>query len=190
MRAGVCVVGFLATVVAIKVDSIYGLFYLCSDLVYVILFPQLVTVMYMKHSNLYGAISGYIMGFLFRLTGGEPLLGFAPAIYYPMWYEKDGVIFQNFPFKTLSMLVALFFIVMVSLLTRELFRKGILPRNADVLNCVVDTLDDSDIIKLSQVEKKLENIIYTNKDKELGKLEKGTKNGYVTMSPANGTLSV
>ena len=37
-------VGVFATVVAVSVDSIYGLFYLCSDLIYVILFPQLVSI--------------------------------------------------------------------------------------------------------------------------------------------------
>uniref|UniRef100_A0A1I7WWS4 Dolichyl-P-Glc:Glc(2)Man(9)GlcNAc(2)-PP-dolichol alpha-1,2-glucosyltransferase n=1 Tax=Heterorhabditis bacteriophora TaxID=37862 RepID=A0A1I7WWS4_HETBA len=33
--------------------------YLCADLVYVILFPQLVCVVYMKNSNTYGSLAGY-----------------------------------------------------------------------------------------------------------------------------------
>ena len=57
MRIGVILVGALATVVAIHVDSIYGHWSLCSDLVYVILFPQLLCVVHFKNSNVYGSIT-------------------------------------------------------------------------------------------------------------------------------------
>lgn len=46
MRACVFWFGALATVMGILIKSIYGLWSLCSDLVYVILFPQLVCVVY------------------------------------------------------------------------------------------------------------------------------------------------
>ena len=47
MRACVFIFGALATVMGILIKSIYGLWFLCSDLVYVILFPQLICVVYM-----------------------------------------------------------------------------------------------------------------------------------------------
>lgn len=40
MRVAIIVVGILATVMALTIPSIYGLWSMCSDLVYCILFPQ------------------------------------------------------------------------------------------------------------------------------------------------------
>ena len=82
-------------------------------------------------------ITGLVMGLIFRLTGGEPLLGLPPAIKYPWWYEDDGVIYQNFPFKTLAMLISLICIVSVSLITHACFTNGILSEDMDVLSGVV-----------------------------------------------------
>lgn len=42
MRVGIIVVGILATIMALTIPSIYGLWSMCSDLVYVILFPQVI----------------------------------------------------------------------------------------------------------------------------------------------------
>lgn len=66
MRIAIIAVGFCATIMALTINSIYGLWYLCADLVYVILFPQLVCVVYFKHSNTYGSVTGYIGGFSCR----------------------------------------------------------------------------------------------------------------------------
>lgn len=45
-------------------QNLYIVFrYLCADLVYVILFPQLICVVYMKDSNTYGSLAGYGVGF-------------------------------------------------------------------------------------------------------------------------------
>jgi high affinity choline transporter 7 len=41
-------VGGAATALAIIVHSVYGLWYLCADLVYVFLFPQLLCVVYIR----------------------------------------------------------------------------------------------------------------------------------------------
>lgn len=53
--------------------------------------------------NTYGALAGYIVGFGLRLLGGEAILKIPPAIKYPLY--ADGT--QNFPFKTMNMLIAL-----------------------------------------------------------------------------------
>jgi len=49
---------------AITIESIYGLFVLCADFVYVALFPQLVFVVFLNDRwyNTYGAIAGILIG--------------------------------------------------------------------------------------------------------------------------------
>jgi len=143
MRAGVVVVGIFATYVAITIDSIYGLWYLCSDLIYAILFPQLLTVIYMERANTYGSVAAYIAGLFFRISGGEPLIGMKPFIYYPWWEEYHGEIIQNFPFKTMSMMISLLFLVTCSLLSHHLFTTGKLSAKYDIFHCFdkVDTVD-------------------------------------------------
>ena len=71
IRGAVVVVGGLALMLGLLVKSVYGLFYLCADFVYVILFPQLVAVIYLPFVNVYGSIVGYIIGLVLRLIGGE-----------------------------------------------------------------------------------------------------------------------
>ena len=47
---------------------------MCSDLVYVILFPQLLIVVHFKeHCNTYGSLFAYVIGLLIRIVGGEVL---------------------------------------------------------------------------------------------------------------------
>ena len=67
MRIGIFLVGAGAAGIGILVSSIYVLWYLCSDLVYVILFPQLLCVVYVPHTNTYGSLSAYIVGFVVRI---------------------------------------------------------------------------------------------------------------------------
>ncbi|XP_069169304.1 high-affinity choline transporter 1 isoform X1 [Procambarus clarkii] len=96
MRVSVVVVAGAATVVAIKSNSIYVLIYLCGDLVYVMLFPQLTLAVHAPHHvNTYGSIAAYFLGFTLRILGGEKVLGLPPVIQYP--YFRDGV--QYFPFR-------------------------------------------------------------------------------------------
>jgi len=83
MRFGIFGVGVLAMVMGIMIDSIYELWYLCGDLVYVILFPQLVSVIYLSWTNTYGSLAGYIIGLLFRLLGGENAVRLSATIHYP-----------------------------------------------------------------------------------------------------------
>ncbi len=127
---------------AITVNSIYGLWYLCSDLVYVILFPQLLCVIHVDFTNTYGSDACYILGWVFRLTGGEPLLSLPAAIKYPNWYVDDGQTYQLFPFKTMSMLISLLTIIIVSLLTKYLFESGTLSKHADIFKVNEDGEND------------------------------------------------
>ncbi|XP_077534321.1 high-affinity choline transporter 1-like [Haemaphysalis longicornis] len=58
LRVLVCIVGAGATFLALSVRSVFDLWTLCSDLVYVLLFPQLVALFYIKHTNAYGSFIG------------------------------------------------------------------------------------------------------------------------------------
>ena len=71
MRIAVLFVGAAATLLGIVVNSIYALWFLCSDLVYVILFPQFVLVVHTQSTNAYGSLLGFILGMILRFTGGK-----------------------------------------------------------------------------------------------------------------------
>lgn len=65
MRGSIFVVSALACLLGITIKSIYELWFTSSDLVYVILFPQLVSVLYIPFTNTYGSLAGYITGKFF-----------------------------------------------------------------------------------------------------------------------------
>ena len=88
---------------------------MCSDLVYVILFPQLLIVVHFKDwVNTYGSFFAYCIGMFLRLGGGEPLIHLPALIHYPLWTEADG---QLFPFRTFAMVVSMISLLAVSALT-------------------------------------------------------------------------
>ncbi|CAG5131761.1 unnamed protein product [Candidula unifasciata] len=122
MRVAIFGVSALALAMALTVESIYVLWILCADLVYVILFPQLIAVIYVKKSNTYGSLAGYIFGMFFRIAG------------------ETGT--QGFPYKTLAMLVTLFTLVSTSHLSHFLFMTGKLPRRFDVFMCIENSAED------------------------------------------------
>lgn len=135
LRIGIVVVGAIATAIAVSVQSIYGLFFLCSDLVYVIMFPQLLCVLWVPFSNSYGCLTGYVLGLFVRIASGERLLGLPPLIRFPLYTEEYG---QGFPFRTLSMLVCMTCLIGVSFVTDRLFKKGIIPKKYDFLRCITN----------------------------------------------------
>ena len=149
MRISIFGVGILATVMGIAVDSIYSLWFLCSDLVYVVLFPQLVCVIYVGWTNTYGSLAGYILGLLFRLAGGEETLGIPILIEYPFYNSVDG---QLFPFKTLCMLITIVSILVVSGITKYVFEHALLPAKMDLFMCVVNTPDESIALRYTEHE--------------------------------------
>uniref|UniRef100_A0A914MSZ7 High-affinity choline transporter 1 n=3 Tax=Meloidogyne TaxID=189290 RepID=A0A914MSZ7_MELIC len=141
MRISIIAVGILATIMALTINSIYGLWYLCADLVYVILFPQLLCVVYFHKSNTYGCLAGYIVGLILRLSGGEALLHFKAIIHYPFYDPSTSI--QYFPFRTMSMLASLLTTIFISKFTTNAFLNGKLPPEWDILGCVVNLPTDS-----------------------------------------------
>lgn len=136
MRIGIFVVATLATVMGITISTVYGLWFLCSDLVYVVLFPQLVTVVYFKNTNTYGSMCAYWSGILLRLSGGEVLFGIPAFVKYPLYDYKTGE--QKFPFRTMSMLISFFLIIGVSHLAKYLFENNYIRKEWDIFHCVTN----------------------------------------------------
>uniref|UniRef100_A0A1A7WCG1 High affinity choline transporter 1 n=1 Tax=Iconisemion striatum TaxID=60296 RepID=A0A1A7WCG1_9TELE len=147
MRITIFIFGALAMAMALLTGSVYGLWYLSSDLVYVIIFPQLLSVLFIKGTNTYGSVAGYIFGLLLRIGGGEPYLKLPPFIYYPGWVTVEKIhnltgdveyfVQQRFPFKSVSMVASFLANVVFSYLTKYLFESGMLSHKYDFLDAVV-----------------------------------------------------
>jgi high affinity choline transporter 7 len=118
LRLSTVAIGVAATVIALKIKSVQELWYLCSDFVYVILFPQLVMALFCRCANTPGSIAGFVVSFVLRFGGGDPVLGIPQIIPYPWWDPKNGTLF---PFKTIAMLCGLVSIYIVSRLTCRRF---------------------------------------------------------------------
>ncbi|XP_077338750.1 high affinity choline transporter 1 [Lithobates pipiens] len=162
MRITVFIFGAAATAMALLAKSVYGLWYLSSDLVYIVIFPQLLCVLFIKGTNTYGSVAGYVFGLFLRISGGEPYLHLQALICYGDCYlDKNNIIMQRFPFKTLSMLVSFLVNISISYFAKYLFETGTLPPKLDFFNAVVakhseenmdkTTLVKSDNINLSEL---------------------------------------
>lgn len=126
-------VGLAGTGLAFGDESVFSLWLLSGDLLYCIIFPQLICVLHISCSNSYGAISGYGVGLLLRVMSGEQVLGIPPLLLYPGWKEEDGVITQYFPYRTLAMLCSVICIVVVSKLVELVFCRQLIPQSWDLL---------------------------------------------------------
>lgn len=73
-------------------------------------------VHFKHHCNTYGSLSAYIIAFVIRLSGGEPILGLPAAIHFPGYDEENQE--QLFPFRTMAMLLSLFTLAGVSWLSK------------------------------------------------------------------------
>jgi high affinity choline transporter 7 len=130
LRGSICVLGGAAVILALKVESVQALWFFTSDLVFVLLFPQLVFALFDRKTNLAGSCTAFAVSLVLRLGGGEPLFGIPPLIPYPAiassivpldvaaWYDpQTGALL--FPFKTIACAAGMVLIPMVSRLTRR-----------------------------------------------------------------------
>ena len=127
IRGSVVVLGACAVIMSLKVQSVQALWFFTSDLVFVLLFPQLVCALYDSKVNRIGSIVAFCISLVLRLGGGEPLLGIGHFIPYPemwsalsggdaqQWYGDGGVML--FPFKTLAAGVGMILLPVVSRLS-------------------------------------------------------------------------
>lgn len=117
MRALIVLLGSGAAVLAVTVQSVAALWYLCGDVVYCLLFPQLTLALFDSRANRTGALSGLAVAAFLRLGGGEATLGIPAFLPYPEW---TGMALVSFPFRTLAMVSGLVVAVVVSRLTARL----------------------------------------------------------------------
>ena len=82
----------MATVLALKVQSVQALWFFTSDLVFVLLFPQLLFALFDRKANRTGSIVAFVVSLVLRVGGGEPLLGLPALIPYP----------ETLPFRTVA----------------------------------------------------------------------------------------
>lgn len=128
IRGAVLIFGILAVILALRVRSVQALWFFTSDLVFVLLFPQLVMALFDQRANRVGSISAFVVSLVLRIGGGEPLFGLPPVIPYPElfgaflplepreWYDAaTGAML--FPFKSIAAGAGLAILPAVSRLT-------------------------------------------------------------------------
>ncbi|NJC25424.1 sodium:solute symporter family protein [Neolewinella antarctica] len=98
------IVGVAATLIAFQVQSVYELWFLCSDFVYCLLFPALVCALFDPKANRHGALAGFLVAGFLRFGGGDATLGLPAYLEYPV----------DFPFRTFAMVCGLVSLVLVS----------------------------------------------------------------------------
>ncbi|MEY4167621.1 MAG: hypothetical protein RIR52_1445, partial [Acidobacteriota bacterium] len=139
IRGSILVLGLLAVLLALKVQSVQALWFFTSDLVFVLLFPQLLWALYDPQANRFGSIAAFLVSLVLRIGGGEPLFGIPPTIPYPelfvalipaglidlqtswiaQWYDPvTGALL--FPFKVLAAVVGLLLLPIISRLTARI----------------------------------------------------------------------
>ncbi|XP_015257172.1 PREDICTED: high-affinity choline transporter 1-like [Cyprinodon variegatus] len=133
IRISVLLVGLAGTGLAFEDKSVATLWILSGDLLYCVIFPQLVCVLHFQRANTYGAITGFVVGLLLRGLSGEPVLGIPPLLRYPGWREENNRIIQYFPYRTVAMLASLISTVIVSWLLDQIFDRQLVPESWDLL---------------------------------------------------------
>src|SRR5262249_14785321 len=133
IRGSILVLGCGAVFMALSVKSVQQLWFFTSDLIFVLLVPQLICALFDPKANRIGSISAFVVSLILRLGGGEPLLHLEPLIPYPelfkdwlggspeLWYGNvDGLRTMLFPFKTLAAAVGMILLPLVSRLTASI----------------------------------------------------------------------
>jgi high affinity choline transporter 7 len=109
IRGSILLFGAMATVLALKVQSVQALWFFTSDLVFVLLFPQLVFALFDRKVNRTGSMAAFWVSLVLRVGGGEPLLGLPRLIPYP----------EVFPFKAVAAATGIVILFVVSRLSGE-----------------------------------------------------------------------
>jgi high affinity choline transporter 7 len=126
IRGSIVFLGIGAVVLALYVGSVQKLWFFCADLVFVLLFPQLVMALFDAKANRIGSITAFSVSLVLRLGGGEPIFGLPAFLPYPRvfedwlgdatsWYGPLGE--MRFPFRVTAALAGLILLPVISRLT-------------------------------------------------------------------------
>jgi high affinity choline transporter 7 len=107
MRVSIAALGVGAVWMALAVQSVQALWFFTSDLVFVLLFPQLTSALFDRKANLAGSVTAFVVSLILRVGAGEPLFGIPALIAYPEWV----------PVRTLAAAVGLILLTAVSRFT-------------------------------------------------------------------------
>uniref|UniRef100_A0A3P9N094 High-affinity choline transporter 1-like n=1 Tax=Poecilia reticulata TaxID=8081 RepID=A0A3P9N094_POERE len=132
IRASVVAVGLVGTSITFYTNSTLVLWILGADVSYTLLFPHLVSVLFCRVTNGYGATMGYIVGVTVRILLGENTLGIPVVLHLPGCTLENGIYVQKSPVRTVSMLCTLVTILIFSWLAVVMFNRGLLPEKWDV----------------------------------------------------------
>ncbi len=127
IRSSIILLGAGAAVLALRGRTVQDLWFFTSDLVFVLLFPQLVMALFDPRANRTGSVVAFAASVVLRLGGGEPIFGLPAFLPYPElldgvlpgsprdWYDAGGNML--FPFKTLAAAAGVVLLPVVSRLT-------------------------------------------------------------------------
>ncbi|CAH1797564.1 unnamed protein product [Owenia fusiformis] len=125
------VMGVTSSLIAIfGGTTVIGLYYASADVAVVVIVPQLICSMYIGVANGYGALLGSGLALVLIFGKGQPMINVYAFVPYPP-YDNEGDIF---PVRSLCMIVAILTTVVVSYVTRMMFKKGLLAQRFDIFN--------------------------------------------------------
>jgi high affinity choline transporter 7 len=124
IRGSIILLGAAATLMALQVQSVLQLWIFSSDLIFVLLFPQLVMALYDPRANRIGSVTAFVVSLILRLGGGEPIFDLPAFIPYG----------EAFPYKTVAALAGLVLLPLVSRLTAAWDAPRLLRKPADQLS--------------------------------------------------------
>uniref|UniRef100_A0A4W6DF93 Solute carrier family 5 member 7 n=1 Tax=Lates calcarifer TaxID=8187 RepID=A0A4W6DF93_LATCA len=126
------VVGLVGTSITFYTNSTLVLWILGADISYTLMFPHLVSVLFFKVTNGYGAMAGYVIGLTVRILLGENAVGLPVVLHLPGCTLENGIYVQKSPIRTVSMLCTLITILFFSALALFMFNHGLLPERWDI----------------------------------------------------------